>query len=43
MAPEVEMPAKKPRGKSGKFVKTGRKVKRTGIPPRIAKKIGKKS
>lgn len=33
----------KPRGKSGKFVKTGRKVARKGPPPRIAKKLGRKS
>lgn len=31
----------KPRGKKGKFVKTGRKTKSKSIPPRIAKKIGK--
>ena len=37
------MAAPKPRGKRGKFVKTGRKVKRSGPPPRIAKKLGRKS
>lgn len=36
------MTAPKPRGKSGKFVKTGRKTKRSGPPPRIAKKLGRK-
>lgn len=30
------------RGKRGKFVKTGKPVKRSGPPPRIAKKIGRK-
>lgn len=31
------------RGKSGKFVKTGKPVKRSSPPPRIAKKLGRKS
>lgn len=37
------MAARKPRGKRGKFVKTGRKVKRKGPPPRIARKLGRKA
>lgn len=36
------MGASKPKGKSGKFVKTGRKTKASKIPPRIAKKLGRK-
>jgi hypothetical protein len=35
--------APKPRGKKGKFVKTGRTPKKSGPPPRIAKKLGRKS
>lgn len=35
--------AAKKRGKSGKFVKTGKPVKRSGPPPRIAKKLGRKA
>lgn len=35
--------AKAKKGKSGKFVKTGKPVKRSKIPPRIAKKIGRKA
>jgi hypothetical protein len=34
--------APKPRGKRGQFVKTGRPTKKSGPPPRIAKKLGRK-
>jgi len=30
-------------GKSGKFVKTGKPTKAHSIPPRIAKKLGRKT
>lgn len=41
-AQEAGTMAKAKRGKKGKFVSSGKPVKRSGPPPRIAKKLGRK-